>query len=267
MTVHLFGGVWSPNCANFALHRTVSISPRGYTGPYVLRAQMLFQQLSRLNYGWDDVIPPDIAEQWGRRLKDIQLMRNLNIPRSVKPTDFNIKSNQLHNFADASETGYGAVTYLRMTDVNDKIHCSILMSKSRLAPLKGMTIPRLELTAAVEAIKMDELLRRELEIPLLESVYWSDSMIVLLYIQNDESRFQTYVANRIAKIRNHSSPYQWRHIPSKSNPADDASRGITAKLTGNQRWIHGPSFLWKDENAWPVQPQFKCAQIFSGTKC
>ncbi|XP_033105946.1 uncharacterized protein LOC117108108 [Anneissia japonica] len=86
---------------------------------------------------------------------DIQHMRNLNIPRCVKPTDFSIKTNQLHHFADASESGYEAVTYLRMTDVNDKIHCSILMSKSRLAPLKGMTI---------------QLLLVELEIPLLESI-------------------------------------------------------------------------------------------------
>ena len=112
------------------------------------------------------------------------------------------------------------------------------------------------------AIKLDELLQRELEVPFSESVYWSDSMIVLWYIQNDESRFQTYVANRVAKIRDHSSPHQWRHVNSQHNPADDVSRGLTAnELVTSQRWIHGPSFLWKDESNWPTQPQFKCVQL------
>ncbi|XP_014672848.1 PREDICTED: uncharacterized protein LOC106813264 [Priapulus caudatus] len=92
---------------------------------------------------------------------------------------------------------------------------------------------------------------------LLDSDFWSDSMIVLHYIRNDDKRFQTFVANRVAKIREHSLPTQWRYVNTQSNPADDVLRGRTVQeLLDNERWIHGPSFLWQKEATWPVQPEF-----------
>jgi hypothetical protein len=114
----------------------------------------------------------------------------------------------------------------------------------------------------VEAVKLDKTLRRELELPLEESVFWSDSMIVLWYLQNEEKRFQVYVANRVAMIREHSSPHQWRHVPSDQNPADHASRGLTAhEIVQSSRWIQGPSFLKLPEHNWPQQPDFKCSDL------
>ncbi|XP_071943813.1 uncharacterized protein [Antedon mediterranea] len=215
--------------------------PLGYAGPYVLRGKMIFQQLCRCKYDWDDPIPTESADQWNRWLIDLPTIMDLKVPRCFKPIGLRIKSSQLHHFVDASEAGYGVVTYLRMIDSYDKSHCSILMSKSRLAPLKTTTIPRLELTPAVEAIKLDKLLPRELEIPLLESTFWSDSMIVLW---------------------EHSFPHQWRYIDTKSNPGDDASRGLTAsKLVNNRRWVSGPSYLWKNEERWPTQPPLICAEL------
>jgi hypothetical protein len=140
--------------------------PFGFVSPFVLRAKMLFQELCRIKYGWDDPMPTEIKEQWCRWLQDLPLIQNFAVPRCIKPKGFETASAELHHFADAPEQGYGAVSYLRMVDNNGTLHCSFLMSKSRLAPLKPTTIPRLELAAAVEAVKLDKLLRKELKIPL-----------------------------------------------------------------------------------------------------
>lgn len=104
------------------------------------------------------------------------------------------------------------------------------MGKARVAPLKVMTIPRLELAAAVLAAKVDRMLREELELVLYDSVFWTDSTSVLKYILNDTSRFLTYVANRVSTIRNLSQKFQWRYVNSTANPADDASQSVKSLL-------------------------------------
>ena len=163
-------------------------------------------------------------------------------------------SRQLHHFSDASETGYGAVTYLRLTDKKGQIHCAFIMAKSRLVPLKTTSTPRLELSAATVAIKLDKLMRKELQLPIDTSHFWTNSTTVLKYIRNEDKRFRTFVANRIAMIRDGSEPSQWRHVETKLNPSDDASRGLTADaFFAAMRWVSGPPFLWKSEADWPCQ--------------
>lgn len=137
--------------------------------------------------GWDDAMPSELKEPWSWWLHDLPLIQNFAIPCCLKSKCFETVSAELHHFADASERAYGAVSYLCMVDNSGNSHCSFLMSKSRLAPLKPTTIPRLELAAAVEAVKINKLLQKELEVPLQESVYWSDSMIVLWYLQRTTS--------------------------------------------------------------------------------
>ncbi|XP_059371009.1 uncharacterized protein LOC132158999 [Carassius carassius] len=126
------------------------------------------------------------------------------------------------------------------------------MGKSRVAPLKQTTIPRMELTAAVVAVNTDKMLKDELELELFESVFWTDSTTVLRYIDNEGLRFKTFVANRIAVIRESTRPQQWRYVNTSMNPADCASRGLTCeKFMKNMSWIHCPSFLKEPENKWP----------------
>ena len=236
--------------------------PFGFVSPFILKAKILFQELCRAKSSWDDAMPAELVEQWRRWLQDLPLIQNFAIPRCLKPKDVETVSAELHHFADASERAYGAVSYLRMVDDDGNSHCSFLMSKSRLAPIKPTTIPRLELAAAVEAVKLDKLLQRELEIPLQESVYWSDSMIVLWYLQQEDKRYPTYVANRVAAIQEHTNRSQWRYVDSCLNPADDVSRGMTAdEVVSSSRWIHGPPFLSKGKTKWPTQPEFKCAML------
>ena len=129
------------------------------------------------------------------------------------------------------------------------------MAKSRLTPLKAMTIPRMELSAAVLATRLDNIIKQELDLPLDGSTFWTDSSCVLRYIKNKDKRFQTFVANRISAILDQSTAMQWRYVETSLNPADEAFRGVTLDaLLNNQRWTHGPAFLRELEDKWPQRP-------------
>lgn len=131
---------------------------------------------------------------------------------------------------------------------NDNIHCTLVMGKSRVASLKIVTVPRLELTAVL-AVKVDKEIRKELELPFSCVVFWTDSTIVLRYLRNTSRRFQTFVANRLQVIHDNTTPSQWRHVHRNMNPADLESRGIHDMKTDRgwlqvQQWFKGPQFLW-----------------------
>ena len=98
-------------------------------------------------------------------------------------------------------------------------------------------------------------MRKELQLPIDASYFWTDSTTVLKYINNEDKRFHTFVANRVAVVRDGSDPSQWRHVETKVNPADDASRGLTAdEFVGSTRWMNSPDFLWEPEPTWPTPP-------------
>ena len=182
-------------------------------------------------------------------------MQEFSVRRCYKPEGFGpIVTSQVHHFSDASETGYGAVYYLRLQDQQGHIHCSFIIGKARVAPVKAVTIPRLELAAATVAARLSAVVRRELELPVDSVNFWTDSTTVLRYINNTSSRFKAYVANRIGTILDLSSPGQWNYVGTHCNPADEASRGCSVSAFLNSRWIQGPQFLWETEDRWPKQP-------------
>ena len=162
---------------------------------------------------------------------------------------------QLHHFSDASQQGYGTVSYLRSKDDKGTIRCSLVMGKMRTAPQKSITISRLELSAAVLASRLDKIIRREIDLPVHKSVFWTDSTCVINYIRSNDKRFHTFVATRVAIISDGSTPSQWRYVNTEANPADDGSRGLVVdSLINKNRWIRGPDFLWEQESRWPAQP-------------
>lgn len=227
--------------------------PLGFLAPVTLPAKMMQQELCRRGCGWDDDLPKDILPRWKRWLEDLGQLSAFNVRRCIKPVEFGrIKHAQLHHFADASESGYGTVTFIRMLNQENNIQVTFLLGKARVTPLKAVTIPRLELTAAVLAVRVDSLLKAELDVQVEDSVFWTDSTSVLKYLNNEDRRFHTFVANRISTIREASEPSQWRHVGSKDNPADDASRGMkVSEFLNKTRWLEGPAFLWRPEEDWP----------------
>lgn len=224
--------------------------PYGFAGPFVLNAKRLLQGLTAMKLGWDDPMPEEYEIRWRQWKAELPKMEDVKVRRCYRSSDFgHVMENQLHHFCDASEKAYGVVTYLRMESTGE-VDCNIVMAKSRLAPLKMVTLPRLELMAATLAVTMDRMIRRELDLHLRESVFWTDSAIVLHYIANEDKRFHTFVANRVATIREGSTPSQWRHVKSPINPADDITRGLTPEeLSG--RWLDGPEFLHAPREQWP----------------
>ena len=233
--------------------------PLGFGAVAVLPIKVLLQKLCRDKLGWDDPIPPNEKGKWLNWLEQLSKLKLFTLPRCFKPPKFgNIVHAQLHHFADASEGAYGSATYLRMINKNGEIHCSLIFGKGRLAPLKPLTIPRLELCAAVVASQNDLMIRRELQMPELEvqSVFWTDSVTVLCYLNNESKCFHTFVANRIQRIKNVCDPSQWHYVPSKDNPADLLTRGLTIdEFLKCNRWNIGPAFLWQPPNYWPTIPQ------------
>lgn len=230
--------------------------PLGFTAPFVLSAKIVLQDLCRRKMNWDDAIPSDCLTSVQRWLEELPALEQFSVGPCYKPEKFGeITGIQIHHFSDASELAYGTVSYLRLTSDDGRVCCSFLLSKSRLAPLKALSIPRLELNAATLAVKLDRMFRKELELPITSSVFWTDSMSILRYISNNDKRFHTFVSNRLTVIHDGSSVNQWRHVDSKRHPSDVTTRGLSAKaLLSDEKWKQGPEFLWLEESSWPRFP-------------
>ena len=235
------------------LQRTASIfDPLGIAAPFVIRAKMLMQLLWTMQLDWDDELDGDARKAWEDWLQELPELRNISIARCLRPTTDDPVSRELHVFCDAPEGAFGAVAYLRVTMPDKTHHCSFVMSKTRVAPLKKLSIVRLELQAAVLAVRLVDALRKEIPFQVQQVTYWSDSKVVLQYIGSESRRFHTFVSNRVAEIHDLSDKRQWRHCPGRSNPADMSSRGAeVSELISNSMWLSGPDFLRADEEDWP----------------
>lgn len=225
--------------------------PLGFVNPTTIIGNLLFQETMRLGLGWDDVIPSSLQHRWDKWINSLDNIQLYRIPRCIKPQQFDDAYMELHHFADASKDAYGSCSFLRCTNKTGEVCTSLIMSKCRVAPIKVVTIPRLELQTAVLATKADGLLRSELELNINKSYFWIDSQIVLSYINNTSLRLQLYVANRISLIGSLSSPDQWFHIRGDLNPADLLKRGLQPEMVDMDKWLRGPSFLQRDKTEWP----------------
>lgn len=206
--------------------------------------------------GWDEAISDTHAQQWTKWLTELHLLSDFEVSRCFKAPMFEVPvSFQLHHFADASESGHGTVSYLLLKNSRNVLHCSFVLGKARVAPIKPVTIPRMELTAAVMAVRIDKMLQAEIEFPLKHTIFWTDSTVVLKYLHCKTACFRTFVANRITTIRENSEISQWRYANSILNPADQASRGVPVnEFLKNKDWIFGPSFLKQSVKQWPTMP-------------
>ena len=231
--------------------------PLGFIAPYILSAKLILQDLCKESHiSWDDEVPSDYKSRWEKWITELPHLEKIHVDRCIRSSSTQQEtSKELHVFSDASSVGYGCAGYLRVSDQAGNIQVSFLMGKARLAPLKMITIPKLELTAATVAVKIGRMLDQELEEKPDKIIYHTDSTTVLHYLHSERKRFPVFVANRTQLINNFSNLDQWRYVNSRQNPADVASRGLgSPEQFQDSMWLDGPTFLRMPETDWPQQP-------------
>ncbi|GFX44399.1 uncharacterized protein TNCV_1394201 [Trichonephila clavipes] len=189
----------------------IQLKPRRLLGPVVARAKIFMQSLWSLKIDWIDELPSERAKEWHRFLEDFNSVRSICIGRCiVHPQATRV---ELHGFADASEKCYGAVIYCRSQSPDGATTVKLVTSKSRVAPVKSVTMPRLELCAVLLA-KLMKRVETALQMKNTPVYLWSDSTIVLAWIQKEPNLLKTFVANRVATIQHLTNAEQWHHVSS-----------------------------------------------------
>ncbi|GFY35316.1 integrase catalytic domain-containing protein [Trichonephila clavipes] len=203
----------------------------------------VFKQLWQCKLDWDDVLPNSIANEWREFVTTLKCIEEVKINRFIMADNVRIV---LQGFVDASEAAYGAVVYLQCFLHNSAAKVSILASKSRVAPIRVISIPRLELCASVLLAQLIKKIRSTLRLNISDIVLHTDSTIALAWLNTLANRLKTFVANCVAKVQELTEGFQWNHVPSVLNPADLVSRGLRPCDLPNLRlWWHGPQFLEK----------------------
>ncbi|XP_076660974.1 uncharacterized protein LOC143364585 [Halictus rubicundus] len=224
--------------------------PLGLLGPVVLHAKKIMQDVWRSGIAWDESVPQSIHSEWTQFTQQLELLRAVAFHRRVL-TD-QPRNIEIHGFCDASTIGYGACLYVRSTGKDGIVQCHLLCAKSRVAPLKTVTIPRLELCGALLLTRLYREASDALDISPDKVVFWSDSTVVLHWIRTAPHRLKMYAATRVAEIQSITGDHTWRHVRSEYNPADALSRGqLPHAFLQNRAWVVGPSWLIKNADEWP----------------
>ena len=229
--------------------------PLGMIGPITITAKILFQGACRQKINWDDPLDGVIkkaVEAWIESLIECKL---ITIDRCLyKHVREEVLECSLHGFADASKKAYCAVIYF-VYQTSTGTYSKMLTSKTRVAPLKELSIPRLELIACLILVNLMSTVKNALnsQVSVQKTKLWSDSMTALYWIMN-QGEWKQFVSHRVNEIVKLSKKEDWGHCPSEQNPADTGSRGsLAVELKGNEMWWHGPSWLIQPADLWPRQ--------------
>ncbi|XP_036327394.1 uncharacterized protein LOC118740001 [Rhagoletis pomonella] len=217
--------------------------PSGLLSPVIVWAKIFIQMLWKAELPWDTPLPGDLRDEWLTFRNGLYQLSSIRVLRWLGMTKKSTVN--LHGFCDASSKAYAAVVYVRIEDPEGEVRVSLVATKTRVGPSKSTTIPRMELSAArLLAMTMKEI-RHALRLDSAGCMYWSDSTIVLHWIQKAPTVLKPYVANRVAFIQTHSEVKCWRYIRSEHNPADCASRGIPpTALEDHPLWWTGPPIMY-----------------------
>ena len=191
------------------------------------------------------------ARTWFGELMELT---RLHTPRCLLAKGKTVDTVTLHTFVDASENAYGAVTYARYTYQDESVSTNLVAAKTRVAPSKALSIPRLESMAAVLGVRLASKITNVLDLKMDQMMFWSDSVNVLWWVRGRSRKFKPFVANRVGEIQSITDPVQWRYVPTSVNPADILSRGMSAtELLDSSKWWRGPGFLQLPEDAWSAR--------------
>ncbi|XP_041450599.1 uncharacterized protein LOC121404671 [Drosophila obscura] len=221
--------------------------PLGLINPVIVRCKIFLQQLWREHLDWDESLPTELLSTWIDLRNSLASISRISFPRVVHHSSTIV---EVHGFCDASMEAYGACIYVvsRQRESSSNVLCS----KSRIAPLKSLSIPKLELSGAHLLAKV---MRNLKETGIFPGQFycWSDSSTASSWIRDEPAKFQVFVANRVATIQELTQGMEWRHVPTLLNPADILSRGsLPSYLIQSELWFHGPSFLLGSKDEWPV---------------
>lgn len=227
----------------------------GFVAPVTLLAKLIIKSLWRENIGWDEVPPANVVALWQKFEAELPLLQQIKLPRHLGVNDECVIS--ILGFADASENAYGGVVYLHVSfPMAGKPLINLVCAKSKVAPSKTViSLARMELCANLILARLMRLVIDTYSTRCqISNIYaFTDSTVALAWIHSLPNRWQTFVANRIAKIQSKLEPRHFHHIPGKENPADCLSRGLTpAQLLDHPLWLHGPRFAHLPFPEWPV---------------
>lgn len=227
--------------------------PFGFLSPTLLLAKLLLRDLWQLGLGWDDQPPISIIDRWLQFRSELPLLEDVSLLRCIGHLQGRV---DLHAFSDSSEKAYASCLYLRIQH-KEKISTCLLLAKSKVAPLKYTSLPRLELCGIYLAAKLIKFAKKRFDNStiIINSVnVWSDSMIALHWVGSPSLSWKTFVANRVAQIQEVIDPSCFRYVPTEFNPCDCASRGIMpSSLISHALWWAG-GFIAQPEDLWPTQP-------------
>ncbi|XP_050293812.1 uncharacterized protein LOC126734295 [Anthonomus grandis grandis] len=224
--------------------------PLGLLSATTILAKIILRDIWLEKIGWDNSLSYSLYTRWLVFRDQLNSLNNLEISRRVICT--NTIQVEIHGFSDASACAYGACVYIKSTNINGDVLVRLICAKSKVAPLKTQTIPKLELTAALLLARLTNKVKLSLNVLVNRIVYWCDSTIVLGWLGMAPNSLQVFVANRVVAIQELSDLRDWKHVPTKDNPADYVSRGVNPNelLSLDVYWF-GPPWLKLNEDAWP----------------
>ncbi|XP_058817796.1 uncharacterized protein LOC131681103 [Topomyia yanbarensis] len=229
--------------------------PLGLLTSILVHGKVLIQQIWRSGVGWDDWIDDVAFERWLQWIEMIPKVNQIRVPRCYHGIRSHLYTDiQLHVFVDASEAAYACAAYFRYPIDDGTANTVLVTAKSKVAPLRPISIPRLELNAAVLGARVAKFVKENHRVEISKTIFWSDSTTVLAWINSDPKKYRQYIAHRVGEILSLSDVGQWRWVPSKMNVADEATKwGKGPYFDGNSRWFKGPSLLDDQETEWPQQ--------------
>ncbi|XP_012145356.2 uncharacterized protein LOC105663061 [Megachile rotundata] len=224
--------------------------PLGLLAPVIITAKILLQRLWQLKLDWDESIPASLHTEWCNFATEFNTLNICSFSRRVSQDS--VERLELHGFCDASERAYGACIYLRSINNSGDIKTELLCAKSRVAPLKTVSLARLELCGAVLLSSLYATVSKAITHNFNSINFWTDSTIVLNWINKEPSTLKTFVANRVAEVQLKTRIDAWKHVKSEDNPADLISRGQSpSQFLSESIWRHGPAWLASVESVWP----------------
>ncbi|XP_039968907.1 uncharacterized protein LOC120780713 [Bactrocera tryoni] len=230
--------------------------PTGFLAPVIISGKVFIQTLWSTGISWDTPLPKDLCHIWSKFRNDLGILDKVRVPRWLGMDATNRTS--LYGFCDASQKAYAAVVYARTIDNDDKANKSLLTARTKVAPLKGATIPRLELCGALLLAKTICNVRKALSLEDTSVHLLTDSSIVLSWLRKQPVMLKPYIANRVRQIQQLTSLDLWHYVRSAQNPADCASRGVTpSELLGHHLWWSGPDWLRQKTTPFDQAPELQ----------